>query len=294
MIGYEKWKPEDTEKLYKNKYIWHTSNDPNERAKANAENKNLRAIYGMTDEDDISMGELSYYRDIAERQKMYDDNKSSLLKNITNGAQNIDENVRERARALENFSYNPSTDPAYQSYVDMYNRQGQSAAKSTLNNLNSANMGRNSSYSAAATAQVQQAYAGKASEMIPTLAEQAYNKLLQQYGIEKDISDSMYNRQLNAYSTVANQEAQDIANDIQRINREKGKIELEYLPEQLKTDLESGKLAIELQKLNIESMTYENRISAVAALIQETYGMKLADAEYVAKQLETELLRRQV
>ena len=33
-------------------------------------------------------------------------------------------------------------------------------------------MGRNSSYSAAATAQVQQAYAQKASEMIPTLAEQ--------------------------------------------------------------------------------------------------------------------------
>ncbi len=286
MLGYEKWQPNDIEKLYKNKYIWHNSNDQTERAKANAENKNLRAIYGMTDEEDISIGELSYYRDIAERQKMYDDNKSSLLKNITNGAQNIDENVRARARALENFSYNPSTDPAYQSYVDMYSRQGQSAANQTLNNLNAANMGRNSSYSAAATAQVQQAYAGKASEMIPTLAEQAYNKLLQQYGIEKDISDSMYNRQLNAYSTVANQEAQDIANDIQRYNREITKTQLEYYPEQLKNDLESGKLAIEIAKLNIESMTYENRISAVAALIQETYGMRLEKAKVIAAELD--------
>ena len=294
MLGYEKWKPNDLQKLYENKYIWHNSKDQTERAKANEENKNLRAMYGMTDNDDISIGELSYYRDIAQRQKMYDDNKSSLLKNITNGAQNIDENVRNSADALANFNYNPSADPVYQSYADMYNRQGQSAAKQTLNNLNSANMGRNSSYSAAATAQVQQAYAQKASEMIPTLAEQAYNKLLQQYGIERDISDSMYNRQLNAYGTIANQEAQDIENDIQRINRESSKIQLEYLPEQFKNDLESGKIAIELQKLNTESMTYENRISAVAALIQETYGMKLADAEYVAKQLETELLRRQV
>ena len=54
---------------------------------------------------------------------------------------------------------------------------------------------------------------------------------------------------------------------------------------QLKQDLESGALGIELSKLQIENMGYENRISAVAALIQETYGMRLAEAEALAAEM---------
>ena len=122
--------------------------------------------------------------------------------------------------------------------------------------------------------------------MIPTLAEQAYNKLLQQYNVEKDISDTMYNRQLNTFGAVSNQEAQDIANDIQRINREKGKIELEYYPKQLKNDVESGKLAIELQKLNIEKLGYQNRVDAITALVQEKYALRLEEAKVIAKELD--------
>lgn len=286
MVGYENWQPQDLQRLYENKYIWHNSKDPYERQRANEENIGIRSLYGMGDEDDIPIGELEYYRELAAKQKAYDTSKDTLLKNITNSALNGDGNVRKSADALKNFNYNPDTDPAFRVYADAYNRQGQSAAKQTLNNLNAANMGRNSSYSSAATAQVQQAYAKKASEMIPTLAEQAYNKLLQQYNVEKDISDTMYNRQLNAFGAVSNQEAQDIANDIQRINREKGKIELEYYPDQLKNDVESGKLAIELQKLNIENMGYKNRVDAITALVQEKYALRLEEAKVIAKELD--------
>ena len=289
MLGYENWKPDDLAKLYANKNIWHNTTDENEKRRANEENKKLRAMYGMGDAQDVSIGELSYYRNLADRQNGQNKSKNVLLKNITDSAVTADANVRNAANKVANFSYNPNTDVVYQSYADMYNRQGQSAAKQTLNNLNASNMGRNSSYGAAATAQVQQAYAQKVSDMIPQLAQQEYDRLVQNYGMERDLTDSLYNRQLNAYNAIANQESQDIENDIRKYNRDATKLQLEYMPLQLKQDLESGALGIELSKLQIENMGYENRISAIAALIQETYGMRLADAEAVAVELSNSM-----
>ena len=286
MLGYENWKPDDLAKLYANKNIWHNTTDENEKRRANEENKKLRAMYGMGDEHDVSIGELSHYRSLVNRQNAQAEHKNELLRNITDDAMVTNANVRNAANKVANFNYNPYTDVVYQSYADMYNRQGQSAAKQTLNNLNASNMGRNSSYGAAATAQVQQAYANKVSEMIPQLAQQEYDRLVQRYGMERDIADSLYNRQLNAYNAIANQESQDIANDIQKYNRNVAKLQLEYLPLQLKQDLESGALGIELSKLQIENMGYKNRKDAIAALIQETYGMRHESAKVIAAELD--------
>ena len=285
MLGYENWKPDDLAKLYANKNIWHNTTDENEKRRANEENKKLRAMYGMGDEHDVSIGELSHYRSLVNRQNAQAEHKNELLRNITDDAMVTNANVRNAANKVANFNYNPYTDVVYQSYADMYNRQGQSAAKQTLNNLNASNMGRNSSYGAAATAQVQQAYANKVSEMIPQLAQQEYDRLVQRYGMERDIADSLYNRQLNAYNAAVNQEIQDIENDIRKYNRDATKLQLEYMPLQLKQDMESGRLANELSKLQIENMGYENRISAIAAMIQETYGMRLAEAEALAAEM---------
>ena len=289
MLGYENWKPDDLAKLYANKNIWHNTTDENEKRRANEENKKLRAMYGMGDEHDVSIGELSHYRSLVNRQNAQAEHKNELLRNITDDAMVTNANVRNAANKVANFSYNPNTDVVYQSYADMYNRQGQSAAKQTLNNLNASNMGRNSSYGAAATAQVQQAYANKVSEMIPQLAQQEYDRLVQRYGMERDIADSLYNRQLNAYNAAVNQEIQDIENDIRKYNRDATKLQLEYMPLQLKQDLESGALGIELSKLQIENMGYKNRKDAIAALIQETYGLRLADAQAVAVELSNSM-----
>lgn len=286
MLGYENWKPDDLAKLYANKNIWHNTTDENEKRRANEENKKLRAMYGMGDEHDVSIGELSHYRSLVNRQNAQAEHKNELLRNITDDAMVTNANVRNAANKVANFNYNPYTDVVYQSYADMYNRQGQSAAKQTLNNLNASNMGRNSSYGAAATAQVQQAYANKVSEMIPQLAQQEYDRLVQRYGMERDIADSLYNRQLNAYNAAVNQEIQDIENDIRKYNRDATKLQLEYMPLQLKQDLESGALGIELSKLQIENMGYKNRKDAIAALIQETYGMRHESAKVIAAELD--------
>lgn len=290
MLGYDNWRPEDLETLNKNKEIWHNATDEATKIAANEANKRLRAMYGMGDEHDISIGELSHYRALADRQNAQNEYKNELLRNITNGASATNSNVRNAANQVANFKYNPETDIVYQTYADAYNRQGQSAAKQTMANLASSNMGRGSSYGSAATAQVQQAYANKVSEMIPQLAQQEYDRLVQRYNMERDIADSLYNRQLNAYNAVVNQESRDIENDIRKYNRDATKLQLEYLPQQLQQDLESGILANEISRLQIENLGYEKRISAIAALIQETYGMRIADAEAVAVELNNRMM----
>ena len=272
-VGYENWSPEHLYMLRENKINYGKTNNQAFKDVYNLNNKNIRASYGMADADDISVNQLDQYIALAEQNQQ----KNKLLTNLTNNT-GVNPNVKKSADAIQNFAYNPNRDPAYQSYVDMYNRQGQSAAKQTLNNLNSANMGRNSSYSSAATAQVQQAYAGKASEMIPTLAQQAYERLMNNYSIARDIDDTQYNRQITAYQTLSDA-------NTRRLTDKQLELQLEYLPEQLKVDLESGKLANQIAMLNIENMGYENRISAVAALIQETYGMRLAEAEALAAEM---------
>ena len=86
MVGYENWQPQDLQRLYENKYIWHNSKDPYERQRANEENIGIRSLYGMGDEDDIPIGELEHYRELVAKQKAYDTSKDTLLKNITNSA----------------------------------------------------------------------------------------------------------------------------------------------------------------------------------------------------------------
>ena len=310
MALFDNWKEEDIYKYRDNKANWHGTDNQAYKGVYSINNDNLRALYGIDKSQDVSLGEVDAYIANMEKQKAANNQKNTLLTNLTQKAMNGGTQVQKSADAVRNFKYDPSTDPAYQTYVDMYNRQGQSAAKSTLNNLNSASMGRSSSYSAAATAQVQQAYAQKASEMIPTLAEQAYNKLLQQYNIDKDMSDTQYNRQLTAYQTLADAGTRELTDQQLKLSNEQAeiynkyyptlignevessdmslqeqKLNLEALPEKIKIELESGRLANELTSLQKEYQTYENRIAAVTAEIQEKYGLKMAEAEYVASQL---------
>ena len=160
-------------------------------------------------------------------------------------------NVRNAANKVANFSYNPNTDVVYQSYADMYNRQGQSAAKQTLNNLNASNMGRNSSYGAAATAQVQAAYAKQAADMIPQLAQQAYDRLVNNYSIAKDIEDTKYNRAITGYNALADYETRQLTDRQLDLNNQAAELELAYLPTTLRQQVESGEITLADARLQL-------------------------------------------
>ena len=263
---------EDMERMAANKRIYH---DPNSsqlhRDVAELNNTNILNYYGLSQEDNVPLYELEKYIADAKSQNQ----KKALLTDLSTNT-SVAPAVRKRADAIMNFNYNPDKDPAYKSYVDMYNRQGQSAAKQTLNNLNAANMGRNSSYSSAATAQVQQAYAQKASEMIPTLAEQAYNKLLQQYGIEKDIADTEYNRKLTAYQTLADDYTRGLTDKGLALSNEKAELDLKYYEDMLRNQVAMGEISLEEAELLLRQQIVQTQIA-------EEYGM--SDAGYNSEML---------
>lgn len=211
---YFNWKNVDLPTMYAmgyNKDQWH-KNAGNKEAQDyyHQENMKLKERYGIGEEDDISLGQLKTYIAAAEKQQGRDAQKQGLITNLSKTE--YSPRVQKIASEVENFKYDPTKDEAYQSYVDMYGRQGQSAAKQSLSQINSMNMGRGSSYSGAVAAQVQQAYTQKATEMIPTLAEQAYNKLLQKYSIAKDMEDTQRNRDLQLYETLRADEKSDLEN----------------------------------------------------------------------------------
>ena len=242
--------PLDVAELYaQNKRDWASGNETQKNL-ATLNNQQIREAYGIT--QDVPLGEVERYIDALKT----DNTKKSLITKITNPS--VGNNVKASAEAVKNFSYNPANDPAYQSYVDAYTRQGQSAAKQTMANLAAANMGRNSSYGAAATAQVQQAYAKQATDMIPQLAQQAYARLMDKYSIDKDLEDTEYNRAFTGYQTLADDKTRQLTDEQLRlgnigadINNQAAQIELAYLPTTLRQQVESGEITLDQARLQL-------------------------------------------
>ena len=80
---------------------------------------------------------------------------------------------------LKNFNYNPEDDVSYKAYEKMYTRLGKQATNQALSSATKLSGGRNNSWATAAAAQAGQEYMGRITDMIPQLAEQAYNRLYQ-------------------------------------------------------------------------------------------------------------------
>ena len=254
--------PLDVAELYaENKRGWQSGKNQ-DIYKAN--NQNIRDAYGIT--QDVPLAQVEDYISALKREGT----KNQLLTKISSTA--LPTSVTSAAEKIQNFNYNPDNDAAYKSYVDAYNRQGQSAAKQTLNNLNAANMGRNSSYSAAATAQVQAAYAKQAADMIPQLAQQAYDRLMNNYSITKDIEDTKYNRAITGYNALADDKTRQLTDEQLRlgnigadINNQASQIELAYLEPSLRQQVLSGTLSLD------EAM-FKNQM-------MKEYGKRQWDAE---------------
>lgn len=103
---------------------------------------------------------------------------------------------------LENkkFSYNPESDPGYQAYKKMYNREGDRALKSTLSSVSAA-QGGISSYASQAAQQASNYYAQQLTDKIPELEQLAYQKYQDDYNnqlnlvnLYKTLDDTYYGR----------------------------------------------------------------------------------------------------
>ena len=233
-----------------NKRNW-TNGDNLQKSVSALNNQNIRNAYGIT--QDVPLRDVEQYIATLEDDKK----KRALLTKISDNT--INPNVQKAADAITNFSYDPSKDAAYKAYVDMYNRQGQSAAKQTLNNLNAANMGRNSSYSSAATAQVQQ----------------AYERLMNNYSIYKEMDDTAYNRALTGYQTLADDYTRGLTDEQLRLGNigsefanKASEIDLKYYEPNAQLSYDMGKLEYDDAKFNSDL----NRKYAERQILADMYS----------------------
>lgn len=170
----------DTAKKYaNNKYIWEHESDKNSAAakRAAAENKSIREQNGIAGDD---MDYNSFVNAAANYSDYYDKAKSLTVNPVYKRQSDALYN------AINNFSYDAESDPAYKAYSKAAKRQSEAAQKNTYANLTKMSGGRNNSYASAATAQVGQAYAEKINDYAQTLAKQAYDKLVQRYQLASE------------------------------------------------------------------------------------------------------------
>ncbi|MDO4541501.1 MAG: hypothetical protein Q4C00_01545, partial [Bacillota bacterium] len=182
--------PEAKKLISQGKYLWSIATTDAERAYANSVAESGRAIDGYSGGSDgagfTKLGILDReYNDTSQYESQYLNNINSILAEIENSQ----------------FNYDHTTDPSYQAYLDAYNRQGSSAAETALAQTAANTGGIASSYAAAVANQARQAYAKKATDMIPQLEQQAYeryandlNNRFNLAGLYGDLDNSAYDR----------------------------------------------------------------------------------------------------
>lgn len=172
------YSPAYADKYEQNKYIWEQETDKNSAAakKAHAENEEIRRVTGAGPD---TMDYNAFRNARANHSEYYD----------MAAAVSVDPVYKQQSDrlydAINNFSYNPETDAEYQAFAKAAKRQSASAQKDTYAAMTKASGGRNNSYAAAATAQVGQSYAQKINDYAQTLADKAYQRLVEKYKMAK-------------------------------------------------------------------------------------------------------------
>lgn len=115
----------------------------------------------------------------------------------------ISEELFNKILSREDFSYDPSNDPLYGYYQDMYRREGDRAMQNTLAEVASGAGGMNS-WAVTAAQQAQNNYNAQLGDKIPELYQLAYQmylndkaSMVEDLGLANQMSDKQYNRYMD-------------------------------------------------------------------------------------------------
>lgn len=118
--------------------------------------------------------------------------------------------IDELMGAMQNrgdFSYNAESDPSYQAYRKQYLREGQRAAQNTMAQASAMTGGRPSSYAVTAAAQAQNNYNAQLTDKIPELYNQAYNRYIQEFQNQAQMTQMLQNQQQYDYNRFSQDRA---------------------------------------------------------------------------------------
>lgn len=149
----------------------------------------------------------------ADYQSSYSGNKSAILDQIggygsfsynaaapaySNAYAQMQQKLLDSVVNRPDFSWSKETDPQWASYKKQYLREGERAQANALAQASAASGGRPSSYALTAASQAGDYYAGKLSDVLPTLYQQAYDRYLQEFQMDRQrLSDVNAQEQLD-------------------------------------------------------------------------------------------------
>ncbi len=158
---------------------------PEARALANAEADSVRKSYGGytggADGGSFNLEPLSpnsySMPEVPQYSNPYKDRVEAALSKVEN---------------RQPFSYDPSTDPVYQSYDKKYTREGQLATEDVLGKASAMTGGVPSTAAITAAGQTANQYAAAKADIIPTLYQQAYDRAMAEFTADRQVlSDLM-------------------------------------------------------------------------------------------------------
>lgn len=115
-------------------------------------------------------------------------------------------------RSREDFSYDPDDDPVYQAYARKYLTEGDRATKNAVAKYSAMTGGYVNSAAATAGSLANSYYAQQLSDMIPSLAAQAYERYMDTYQTELNAIDKMTDVYSLAYKNAAEANNKTAAN----------------------------------------------------------------------------------
>ncbi len=133
------------------------------------------------------------------------------------------EQLLNRLSRQEEFSYDPDTDPVYQAYVNKYRLEGERAGREAIADLSALTGGYANSAAVTAGAQARQYYAKQMTDVIPELAQQAYQRYIQKYQTDLTLLNEMVDLYDTAYqnATSADNAQRKAINDVASSNVER-------------------------------------------------------------------------
>lgn len=141
----------------------------------------------------LNYGEYSYSGARPTYNNRYDDRIQDALDAVVNP---------------EAFTYDPATDQIYQQYRKQYTREGDRATADALGAAAAASGGIPSSYAQTAAGQAANYYAAQMTDKIPELAQQAYNRYLNDYGMKQSALSALQGAEQSDYDKYLNELSQ--------------------------------------------------------------------------------------
>lgn len=171
----------------------------------------------------------------------------------------------------EEFSYDPESDPVFQAYRNKYQLEGERAGREAISDMASLTGGYASSAAVTAGAQARQYYAKKLTDVIPELAQQAFDRYVEKYQADLDLADQMIRLYDKVYGNAlsANQKQKENVNTVALSNVERDRKEKDESRENFLYGLEQEKGLLQNQELSLSNLEKATRLDYYEDMLRE-------------------------